>query len=106
MAVTHSQIQRRPAEVITGNQAYAVADSIKGLYYTLVDYGEARVKTDVDKVFKEWCTEQFEVKKIKSLPVPTIEKKRFQIIIQVLNKYGMLFDTQPKGYSNVSMKSV
>ena len=30
----------------------------------------------------------------------------FDLIIQTLNKYGMLFDSQPKGYSNVSMKSV
>jgi hypothetical protein len=27
-------------------------------------------------------------------------------IIQILNMYGMLFESQPKGYSNVEMKSV
>jgi hypothetical protein len=29
----------------------------------------------------------------------------FDYIIQTLNKYGMLFESQPKGYSNVEMKS-
>jgi len=30
----------------------------------------------------------------------------FDFIIQTLNKYGMLFQEQPQGYSNVEMKSV
>ena len=32
--------------------------------------------------------------------------KLYDFIIQTLNKYGMLFESQPKGYSNVEMKSV
>jgi len=43
---------------------------------------------------------------MKKLLMYTAEKKRFAIIIEVLNKYGMLFESQPKGYSNVEMKSV
>jgi len=27
-------------------------------------------------------------------------------MVQTLNKYGLLFDSQPKGFSNVEMKSV
>ncbi len=32
--------------------------------------------------------------------------KFYHFIIKMLNKYGMLFDCQPEGYSNVEMKSV
>ena len=84
----------------------AVVDGVRGLYFTLVDFGEAKVKSDVDEKFKEWKREQFEVKKVEKIKTSDTEKKRFQIIIQVLNKYGMLFESQPRGYSNVEMKSV
>jgi hypothetical protein len=30
----------------------------------------------------------------------------FEYMVKTLNKYGMLFESQPKGYSNVEMKSV
>ena len=35
-----------------------------------------------------------------------LSKFLYEEIIQVLNKYGMLFPEQTKGYSNVEMKSV
>ena len=84
----------------------AVVDGIRGLYYTLVDYGEAKVKSDVDYKFKRWKKEQFELRKDEKILVSDVEKQRFQIIIQVLNKYGMLFESQPSGFSNVEIKSV
>ncbi len=31
-------------------------------------------------------------------------QRLFQKIIQVLNKYGMLFEIQPQGYSNVEIE--
>ena len=85
---------------------HAVVDSIRGLYYTLVDYGEATVKSDVDKKFREWTDRKFKAEKVEKLYHIDSEKKRFQIIIQVLNRYGMLFESQPQGYSNVEMSSV
>lgn len=33
-------------------------------------------------------------------------RRFFEYIIETLNKYGMLFESQPNGYSNVEMKSV
>ena len=30
----------------------------------------------------------------------------FNYIVETLNKYGMLFENQPRGYSNVEMKSI
>lgn len=33
-------------------------------------------------------------------------QKFYGAIIQALNKYGMLFDVQPKGFSNIEMESV
>ncbi len=35
-----------------------------------------------------------------------IKKSKLKSIIETLNKYGMLFDSQPQGYSDVEMKSV
>lgn len=33
-------------------------------------------------------------------------RRWFEYMVYTLNKYGMLFESQPKGYSNVEMKSV
>ena len=69
----------------------AVVDGIRGLYYTLVDYGEAKVKSDVDYKFKRWKKEQFELRKDEKILVSDVEKQRFQIIIQVLRPPGKIY---------------
>jgi hypothetical protein len=33
-------------------------------------------------------------------------KQLFEFMLERLNRYGMLFETSPQGYSNVEMKSV
>ena len=82
-----------------------VINSVRALYYSLVDYGEAKIKTDIDKwkieVFKPQFKEGMSLRKSADL-----YQIFFERIIQVLNKYGMLFDTKPEGYSNVEMKSI
>ncbi len=35
-----------------------------------------------------------------------IKKSKLKFIIETLNRYGMFFDSQPQGYSNVEMKSI
>ncbi|MCJ7571087.1 MAG: hypothetical protein MUO82_04325 [Candidatus Thermoplasmatota archaeon] len=35
-----------------------------------------------------------------------LSERLFNFIIKTLNKYGMLFEEQPQGFSNVEMKSV
>jgi len=34
-----------------------------------------------------------------------IHEKFFEAMVDILNKYGMLFESQPQGYTNVDMKS-
>lgn len=84
----------------------AVMEAVNGLYYTLIDYGEARIKSDVDRLYDEWREKKFKDNPGKKFPAHIFQQKQFQIIIQVLNKYGMLFESQPKGYSNVEMKLI
>lgn len=90
-----------------------VVYSIDALYHCLVDYGEARVRSDIDrwrkKVYhpefdKIWSGQKSERQGWSSQSRLSI--KLFDEIIQVLNKYNMLFPEQPQGYSNVEMKSV
>lgn len=82
-----------------------VVYTVKALYFTLIDYGEAIVKTEVDNYKKNVID-----KKIKDCDswqnVANIYQELFEKIIEVLNKYGMLFEKQPEGYSNVVMEVV
>jgi hypothetical protein len=82
-----------------------VANSVKTLYYTLIDYGEAIIKTEVENYKKNVIDE-----KLKDgdswQKVANIYEGFFEKIIEVLNKYGMLFEKQPEGYSNVEMSTV
>ena len=77
-----------------------VLESINALRLNLVDYGEATIKSDVTA----WLRIQNKMKHEGG--VLKYYEKLFSFIIQTLNKYGMLFDSQPKGFSNVEMHSV
>ena len=98
--------------------------TVHALYYSLVDYGEALVRSDVDKWYNEvykprnraiWepievsdedrASRSYSIKNAWDRHALLCEEM-FDFIIQTLNKYGMLFLEQPKGYSNVEMKSV
>lgn len=81
-----------------------VMESIAALYYLLVDYGEAAVKTETTK----WYNTHIKGRTgdMKSYDRMMLHRRWFEEMIKILNKYGMLFETQPKGYSNVEMKSV
>ena len=78
----------------------SVVESVVALYTNLIDYGEATIKSDVDA----WKSN--EMSNMKNTSSFVSYRKLFESIIQSLNKYGMLFESQPKGYSNVEMKSV
>lgn len=77
-----------------------VIESINALRLNLIDYGEATIKSDVDA----WVKKRKEVERKETI-LKSYEKL-FGFIILTLNRYGMLFDTQPRGFSNVEMKSV
>ena len=123
-----------------------VVHTIGALFHSLVDYGEATVRTDTRKYYKEkivpeinhiwklwegnitrdYVKEKYpEIEnsweidsKVKELKEKKPSAQRcwrehadisiqlYDFIIQVLNKYGMLFETQPKGYSNVAMEVI
>ena len=78
-----------------------VVESVLALYYSLVDYGEASIKTEARKKINE-IQEKLDYNEKKLF----YYRKFFEFIIETLNKYGMLFDSTPKGYSNTMMKSV
>ena len=79
--------------------------TVRNLKYTLIDYGEALIKTEVDNYYNEFVKPKLKDK----MPIgrmANIYEEFFTKIIQVLNKYGMLFEKQPEGYSNVIMTSI
>ena len=82
-----------------------VVYSVLALNYSLVDYGEAKIKTEIDRYLKEIVNPKIKQSNNWSGNAE-VHQKFFEKIIQVLNKYGMLFESQPKGYSNVEMESV
>jgi hypothetical protein len=78
-----------------------VGESVLSLYFLLVDYGEATIKSEVkQRLFDLKSNEDF------SKNAVLYYQRLFEYIIEVLNKYGMLFESNPKGYSNTVMKSV
>ena len=101
-----------------------VVHTVNALYLSLVDYGEATIRTDVDEWYNTFY--KSENKKIWEkvdddyssvgdrtdyihnswIKTATLSEKFYDFIIKTLNKYGMLFPEQPQGYSNVEMKSV
>lgn len=80
-----------------------IAECVMALHTNLIDFGEALIKTDVDAWKKERWTK---CSTSESRAVIRTYTDLFEFIIQTLNRYGMLFDSQPRGFSNVEMKSV
>jgi len=78
-----------------------VAESVIALQETLIDFGEATILTDV----RNWERKK-EYERANTDKVLSYWRDLFHFIIQTLNRYGMLFDTSPQGYSNVTMVSV
>lgn len=115
-------------EMVVG--AKTVCHTVEALYLSLVDVGEAMVRSDVDKWYDEFyrpksseiwgkrevkkegeINREYQQRKHRSYQQKWWDTARlyehlYDKIIQVLNKYGMLFPEQPRGYSNVEMKSV
>ena len=86
---------------VTNVGSITVIENILALYYSLVDYGQATLKTEAKQKLNEF-RKQNDFEENRSY----YYKQFFEFIIETMNKYGMLFDTSPKGYSNVEMKSV
>ena len=111
--------------------AKSVCHAVNALYHSLVDYGQALIRTEVAKHFRTKIAPDLD----KIWGKPEVNEKDFQStnafadkndlsyqekwrktalvhielydgIIQTLNKYNMLFESQPQGYSNVIMESI
>ncbi len=44
--------------------------------------------------------------KVSEFKKMVVFRRWFEFMVQTMNKYGLLFDSMPKGYSNVEMKSI
>ena len=81
-----------------------VIESIIALQCLLVDYGEAYVRSEVDKWQKE---HRQELKDEESRFERMLwYRDWFDFMIKTLNKYSLLFETMPRGYSNTTLTSV
>jgi hypothetical protein len=85
--------------------AKTVIFSIKAMYFTLVDYGEALIQTEVKKYKSEIINPQLKGKR-SAYSIADIYEQLFVKILEVLNKYNMLFEQQPEGYTNVTLEVV
>lgn len=126
MANIESSSDRKSLDVVG---ARTVTHTVDALYLSLVDHGEALIKSDVDKWRKEiFIPEQDKIwdrktkdensdnnqdDKYKNLSIEDkwwksayLSEGLYSKILQVLNKYGMLFEKQPIGYSNVIMEEI
>ena len=79
---------------------HAAISSVNVLIMNLVDYGDAPIKTE----YKTW----------KEKHKPELNEHnafyganlKFEAVIKILNKYQMLHDALPRGYTNVVMEGV
>lgn len=78
----------------------AAVASVGVLIINLIDFGDAPIKTE----YLQWRDEN---KKTFENKYPlAIAQMKLEKIIEILNKYQMLHDSLPRGYSNVVLESV
>ena len=78
----------------------AAIASVGVLIINLVDYGDAPIKTE----FLKWRAENKET--FEKRYQIAIAQLKLEKIIEILNKYQMLHDSLPHGYSNVVLEGV
>ena len=78
----------------------AAVASVGVLIINLIDFGDAPIKTE----YLKWRNEN--KKTFEKLYPIAIARMKLEKIIQILNKYQMLHDSLPKGYSNVTLEGV
>ena len=80
---------------------FAASSSVDVLVINLVDYGDCPIRTE----FKQWWKEKYKSFEVEQNPLHIAELK-LEKIIEILNKYQMLHDSLPRGYTNVTMEGV
>jgi hypothetical protein len=82
-----------------------IRDATLGLYHSLCDYGEATVKKDVDEHYQILAVYHTqEDGTFTQNEVFLLELYRY--MLETLGRYGMLFETTPSGFTNVTMTSI
>ena len=76
-------------------------ESILTLYHSLVDFGDAPIKTETKQKLKE-MEKQSDYRENRIYYF----KQLFEFMLERLNRYGLLFENSPLGYSNVEMRSI
>ena len=106
-AISHRFMQDTKDQYSDRIGVETVVESVLALETILIDFGEATVKTDIKKWEKEnYHKIQKDEKGQRLMSRFSYYRSFFEYIVKTLNKYGLLFDSQPQGYSNVEMKSV
>lgn len=78
----------------------AAISSVGVLIINLIDFGDAPIKSD----YLKWRDEN--IKTFDGKHQITIAQMKLEQIIEILNKYQMLHDSLPRGYSNVILEGV
>lgn len=78
----------------------AAISSVNILVLNLINFGDAPLKDDFDR-WKEGAKDKFP--KMSGL---AIAKLKLEKIIGIMNKYQLLCDSLPRGYSNVILEGV
>lgn len=78
----------------------AAISSVHVLIMNLVDYGDSPLKSE----FNEWL--ESNKSKLKEESRFAVANLKFEKVILILNKYQMLHDSLPRGYTNVVMEGV
>jgi hypothetical protein len=80
-------------------------ESVIALKCLLVDFGECPIKTEVNTWYEKQ-KEEMKKQDADEFKHHLFYRKWFEFMVETLNKYGLLFDTQPKGYSNVVIEEI
>lgn len=81
-----------------------VIESVVALYSLLVDYGEATVRSDVSR-WRDEHDADFKKKGSEGERM-RLYRRWFEYMVQTMNRYGLLFDSMPRGYTNVEMEVI
>jgi hypothetical protein len=99
-AISHRFIKNTQDQYTDRSGLETVVESVIALEALLVDFGEALILSDVKDWLKIKKEEKGDMNRFR------FYRELFHFIVETLNKYGMLFESQPRGYSNVEMRSV
>ena len=97
-ALSNYSLKAHQGDEETGVRA-AIA-SVGVLVINLIDYGDAPIKSD----YLKW--REGHKKTLNEINPFGQAHRKLEAIIEILNKYQMLHDSLPKGYSNVILEGV